>query len=113
MRQYHALLCRSLLYSDHPRAAAGLRLNTRTAHVDSARGRTLRCDDVTLHRQRAVAPRGGEDLRLTIIGSATATGCSRGSASTTDVSPPGRRAPVRCALLCPECSRTSLWSVAP
>src|SRR5262245_16101781 len=98
MRQYHALLCRSLLYSDHPRAAAGLRLNTRTAHVDSARGRTLRCDDVTLHRQRAVAPRGGEDLRLTIIGSATATGCSRGSASTTDVSAwtsrPGALCPV-------------------
>ena len=40
MRQYHALLCRSRLHSDHPRADAGLQLNARTAHVDSARGRT-------------------------------------------------------------------------
>ena len=40
MRQYHALLCRSRLHSDQPRADAGLQLNARTAHVDSARGRT-------------------------------------------------------------------------
>src|SRR5262245_41002724 len=58
------------------------------------------------------APRGGEDLHLQSSAPLRRRGV-REDPPLQPTYPPGRLAPVRCALLCPECSHLSLRSVAP